>query len=146
MIYTLMIIGALLLSLAAFNWAPNAEAGSSKEDSQAKIITPTDGGMPQVVLTPQAAKRLGIEIAQVRSQKNGEEIELVIPYAAMIYHANGESWTYTNPKPLVYERHQVVIDRIDGDDVILTEGPPVGTNIVIIGVAELHGVETGLGK
>ena len=64
----------------------------------------------------------------------------------MFYHANGESWTYTNPEPLVYERHKVVIDRIDGDDVILKKGPSVGTNVVTIGVAELHGVETGLGK
>ena len=146
MVYTFMIIGALLLSLAVFNWAPNAQAGSSKDDTHAKIINLNDGSMPQVVLTPEAAKRLGIETAQVRSQPNGNLIELIIPYASMIYHPNGESWTYTNPKSLVYQRHQVMIDRIEGDDVILKKGPPVGTKVVTVGVAELHGVETGLGK
>jgi hypothetical protein len=68
-----------------------------------------------------------------------------VPYAAVLYDAQGETWVYTNPEKLVFVRTQVKIDRIDGDVALLLEGPPSGTSIVTVGLAELFGAETGVG-
>ena len=70
----------------------------------------------------------------------------VVPYAAVIYGLNGETWVYTNPEPLVFIRAPIVISHIEGDQAFLTEGPETGTSVVIVGVAELYGAETGVSK
>jgi hypothetical protein len=53
---------------------------------------------------------------------------------------------YTNPSPLTFVRHAIHIDHIQGDLAVLSDGPPVGTALVIVGAAELFGAETGIGK
>ncbi len=70
----------------------------------------------------------------------------VIPYAAVVYGLEGETWVYTNPEPLVFVRQPIIVDYIEGDQAYLTEGPPTGTSIVTVGVAELFGTETGVSK
>jgi hypothetical protein len=69
----------------------------------------------------------------------------VIPYASVIYGLNGETWVYSNPEGNFYVRQPIVIDYIEGDLAILSEGPEVGTKIVTVGVAELYGAESGVG-
>jgi hypothetical protein len=70
----------------------------------------------------------------------------VVPYAAVLYGVNGETWVYSNPEPLVYVRLPIVIDYIEGDLAFLSEGPEVGTAVVMVGAAELFGTETGVSK
>ena len=70
----------------------------------------------------------------------------VVPYSAVLYDRDGKTWVYTNPEPLVFVRHPVSIDYIEGDLAVLLEGPPAGTQVVMVGVAELFGAETGVGK
>jgi hypothetical protein len=43
-------------------------------------------------------------------------------------------------------REQIVIDRIEGDTVILSESLPSEFNVVTVGVAEIYGTETGVSK
>ena len=43
-----------------------------------------------------------------------------------------------------YVREPVVIDRIAGNRVFLTDGPAPGTEVVTQGAAELYGSETGV--
>jgi hypothetical protein len=69
----------------------------------------------------------------------------VVPYAALLYDANGKTWVFTNPKPLVFVRAPVTINRITGDKVVLSAGPPVGTLVVTVGAEELLGTEYGVG-
>lgn len=69
----------------------------------------------------------------------------VVPYAAVLYDRHGETWTYTCPEPLVYVRAPIVVDYIDGDLAVLSEGPPAGTEVVTAGASELFGAETGIG-
>jgi hypothetical protein len=92
-----------------------------------------------VILTEKAAQRLDIQTAPIGAGN-------VIPYAAVLYGLNGETWTYTNPEPLVFVRQSIVIDRIEGDSAFLSEGPDTGTAVVIIGAAELYGAEVGVKK
>jgi hypothetical protein len=94
--------------------------------------------MPRVVLTESAAERLGIQTAQVRVR--GDQ-RTVIPYSAVLYDVYGETWAYTNVEPLVFVRHRVSIDEIDGDDAVLLDGPPPGTMTVSVGASQLFGTE-----
>jgi hypothetical protein len=70
----------------------------------------------------------------------------VIPYEAVIYGIHGETWVYTNPEPLVFIRQPIVIDFIDENMVVLSNGPATGSKVVTVGVAELFGAETGVSK
>jgi hypothetical protein len=66
----------------------------------------------------------------------------VIPYSAVIYSPDGKAWVYTSTEPLAFVRHPIEIEYIDGERVILKEGPATGTPVVTVGAAELWGVET----
>jgi hypothetical protein len=94
----------------------------------------------QVRLTAEAARRIGVELAAVRGLGGGR---LEIPYNALLYDPNGNTWAYTSPKPLVFQRHNVVVARIDGKTVVLTKGPRPGTRVVTEGATEIWGVEYG---
>ena len=48
-------------------------------------------------------------------------------------------------RSLVYVRAPVVVESIKGPTLVLKEGPAAGTTVVV-GVAELYGAETGIGK
>jgi len=70
----------------------------------------------------------------------------VIPYAAVIYDTEGNTWVYTNPEPLTYVRQPIVIDYIEGDRAVLMEGIESGTQVVTVGASELLGAELGVAK
>jgi hypothetical protein len=65
----------------------------------------------------------------------------VVPYAAILYDTNGNTWVYTSPEPLVYVRHRVVVDYIEGELAVLSDGPGLGVAVVIVGATELNGAE-----
>ena len=71
---------------------------------------------------------------------------IVIPYSAVVYDLRGETWAYVSPEPLVFVRHQIRVDYIEGDLAVLLDGPALGTSVVTVGVAELFGIELGVGK
>ena len=52
---------------------------------------------------------------------------------------------YTSPKNRVFVRQAIDVDFIEGDRVVLRDGPPVGTSVATLGVAELYGTEYELG-
>jgi len=76
----------------------------------------------------------------------GGDKRKIIPYAAVLYDAKGDTWVYTNPEQLVFIRQPIQIDTIAGDEVTLVNGPPAGTAVVTVGGAELYGTEFGVGK
>jgi len=70
----------------------------------------------------------------------------VVPYSTVLYDVHGNTWVYTNPEPLVFVRHKVDVDYIEGDVAVLEDGPPSGTKVVTVGAALLLGTELGFGK
>ena len=118
-------------------------ASGTNKHAKVEHIQGTD--IMRVTLTLRATERLGIETTLVRDLGD-ETMRKVIPYASVLYDVHGDVWTYTNPKPLVFVRYPIVVDYIDGDLAILLKGPPSRTAIVTVGVAELYGVEKGIGK
>jgi hypothetical protein len=125
------------------------EAAASPKQSPATLEESGQPGIKRVRLTERAAERLGIETAQVREEAvtiaDKSVQRKVIPYGAIIYDTKGQTWTFTNPEPLVFVRQSVTVERISGDKVILSEGPPVGTTVVTVGSAELMGAESRYG-
>lgn len=101
--------------------------------------------LSRLTLSASAAGRLGIETVAVAERRVGVTSRSVIPYAALLYDADGSTWAYTNPEGLVYTRAAVTVERIDGEVAILSDGPAVGTLIVTVGGPELWGAEHGVG-
>lgn len=118
-------------------------ASAVEEGNGAATVKVGKGGLKTVVLIPSAAKRLGIKTARVSSVLVGGSERAVIPYTAVLYDTNGDTWTYTSPKPLTYVRHDVRVDEIDGNRAVLSKGPLPGAAVVTVGSAELWGVEYG---
>jgi hypothetical protein len=85
-------------------------------------------------------------MAPVREEQVNGAARKIIPYAAVIYDLQGKTWMYTSPEALTFVRQAISVDYIEGDNVVLTDGPAVGTAVVTVGVAELYGTDTGIGK
>ena len=132
----LLIAGAGLAGLAGCGGS--SESSSSSEPARVEHVDGTD--LSRVILTPEAAKRLDIRTEPVRESAGGT----VIPYSAVFYETDGETWAYVSPEPLTFVREQIVVDRIDGDSALLSSGPSPGTKVATVGVAELFGAESGL--
>jgi hypothetical protein len=132
----MLIVAGLALS------ACGGTSSTSSADKPA-VVEPVDGtDVSRITLTEKAAQRLDIRTAAV--EKNGAG--LVIPYSAVFYSPTGETWAYVSTAPLTFVRQQIVVDSIEGDKAILSTGLAPGTEVAIVGVAELFGAESGLGQ
>jgi hypothetical protein len=111
----------------------------------AKIDSTEVAGIMRVTLDERAAQRIGVATAPVKEEQVTLDGRLathkVVPYGAVMYDTKGDTWTFTNPQPLVYVRQKIVVEGIDGDRVFLSEGPATGTNVVTVGATELMGAE-----
>jgi hypothetical protein len=135
----LMLLGGMLL------------AGCGTETVEAKsppaVIEPTEQeGINKVTLTEKAAERLDIQTAAVVEEQIDGVTKLVVPYSAVIYDLTGATWIYVSPAALTFVREPITVETVDGDRAILGEGPAAGTEIAVVGVAELYGADTGVGK
>lgn len=136
----------VLVGLQIVACAP-AQTTIAVEHEEPASVEKIDGSdFNRVTLTERAAERLDIQTAEVREEEVNGATRKVIPYSAIIYGLNGETWIYVSSAPLTFVREVISIDRINGDLVVLNDGPPVGTLVAIVGVAELYGADTGVGK
>jgi hypothetical protein len=111
------------------------ETASHHEPAKLEPIKGTD--VQRVIFDAEAAERVGLQTAPIRQNGEGK----IMPYAALIYDAEGNAYAYTAPEPLTYVRKEVEVDRVDGDSVVLSDGPPAGTKVVTVGAAEVYGTE-----
>lgn len=125
------------LPLAACGQVPTSTA-KTKEPYTAELIG--DTGVKRLTLDDKAVERLGLTTAPVVQVGD----RLAMPYAALLYLPDGTTITYTNPTGHSYVRERVTVERIDGEQAVLTAGPPAGTQVVTIGGAELWGAEFGI--
>jgi hypothetical protein len=98
--------------------------------------------LQRVTFTKEGAARVDLKTDEVR--RAGEQT--VIPYAALIYNDEAKTFVYTSPKPRSYLRAPVTVDRIEGDRVLLSEGPVAGTKVVTVGATEVYGTEIGMAE
>lgn len=136
-----MAIGLAAAALTLGGCADVPEAESTGDPAVASIEAVAGSDVSTVTLTDLGAKRLGVATVPVQAGPGG----LVIPFTAVVYGADGSTWTFTNPSGTSYVRAAITIAEIDGGNAILSSGPPVGTAVVTVGIAELVGAEAELG-
>lgn len=147
MIVVLLFIAAL--QLAACGSIPTSsasKAGEGGSDLPARVEHIEGTDLSRVILSAQAAKRLGIETAPVHEEQVRGKLRKVIPYAAVFYDLNGGTWVYTSPSSLTFVRASITVDYIEGNLAVLSEGPPSGSEVVTVGAPELYGTEFGVGQ
>jgi hypothetical protein len=125
-----------------------SEAGASNEESPDTAVTVEENGEDQparLTVSERAEQRLGLRTEPVRplTGQAGGATE-AIAYSAVVYDADGKSWTFSAPSPRTYIRVPIVISSIAGQTVQLKSGPPVGTQVVVVGAPELVGAEAGI--
>lgn len=116
------------------------------EEASPATVRPVAGSpIPQVQLTDQAIRRLGIATQPVRTAtvtvagRRGPE--KVIPYSAVIYDNDGSTWSYVNTAPRTFTRERITVLVIRGNVAILGRGPAAGSPVVTVGAPELLGTE-----
>ncbi len=130
----MLIVIVSVLSLSAC-----APAAAPEEEIKPVTLAPVTGtDLNRITLTEEAAKRLDVQTAEVHEADG----KMAVPYASILYEANGNTWVYVNVAPLVFVRQAIVIDSINGDEAILSKGPDSGSTVVTVGAAELYGSES----
>jgi hypothetical protein len=133
----------LIAILAALSLSACAPAAAPEDENKPVTLEPIAGtDLNRLTLTEKAAERLGLETAPVLTQQVDGIDRLVVPYAALLYDTSGQAWVYVNVEPLVFMRQAITVDSIQGDQVILSEGPEAGANVVTLGATELYGSES----
>ncbi len=133
-----LVLVASVVSLSACSEASSGydyETASHHEPAKLEPIKGTD--VQRVIFDAVAAKRVGVKTTPIRQDGQGK----IMPYAALIYDADGNTYAYTAPEPLTYVRQEISVDHFDGDSVVLSDGPPIGTEVVTVGVDEVYGTE-----
>jgi hypothetical protein len=133
-----LVLIAGVVSLSACREASTGydyEMASHHEPAKLESIKGTD--VQRVIFDAVAAKRVGLKTAPIRQNGQGK----IMPYAALIYDAEGDTYAYTAPEPLTYVRQEINIDHVAGDSVMLSDGPPAGTEVVTVGAALVYGSE-----
>jgi hypothetical protein len=129
----LLVAGALLLS--GCSEVEASDAGGGYEPSKVEEVDGSD--VKQVSFTTIGADRVGLATAPIHRSGRFS----VVPYAALIYDGQGDPWVYTVTGSLTFLRQPVLIDRIEGDRVLLSDAPRPGTRVVTVGAAEVFGTE-----
>lgn len=136
---------AVLMVAAAIAACGQAPAAVKPKVEAVTVEAIPGSELERLTLSDQAFKRLGVQTSPVAAGPAGQAGRTSVPYSALVYDAAGATWTYTNPSPLVFVRHEVDVDRISADQALLSAGPAIGTPVVTVGAAELWGIETGVG-
>ena len=131
----LIAAGASLSACGQASSGYDYETASHHEPAKLEPIKGTD--VQRVIFDAVAAKRVGLQTAPIRQNGEGK----IMPYAAIILDPEGNAYAYTAPEPLTYVRKEIEVDRVDGDSVVLSDGPPAGTKVVTVGAAEVYGTE-----
>jgi hypothetical protein len=144
---SLIFAGGLVALVALLLISPWSETKAVETDTGPAEVQPIEGTeLSRVVLTEEAAQRLGVETTAVSDsevQSAGGETTLrkVVPYSAVLYDVDGGAFVYTSPEPLTFVRAPITVDYIKGDVAVLSDGPSSGMAVVTVGSAELFGAE-----
>ena len=139
----LVLIAAAGVSLAtgvnsAETASPDKDYTKTAGHHEPATLEPIEGtDVKRVSFSAEGAARVGLQTASV--SEDGQQ--KVVPYAAVLYDSEGDTFTYTSPERLTYVRVPIKVDQADGDQAVLSDGPPVGTQIVTVGAAEVYGAE-----
>ena len=135
-----LVLIAAGVSLSACSQTPTGGYEPAEPVSKVEPIKGKGTEVALVKFSALGAKKVGLQTAVIR--RDGEQ--KVMPYAALLYDSEGKAFAYTSPKPLTFMRKEVKVERVEGDRVMLDEGPPAGTRVVTTGADEVYGTEFGV--
>jgi hypothetical protein len=125
---------------------PTVYTRPDSDTSVGKADVDQSNGTVTVTLSNDAAVRIGIQTAPVQPSTSGPAGTIVIPAGAVFYDAAGDTWTYVATQPLVFVRQHITVVSIRDRIALLSQGPPVDSQVVTVGAAELYGTEVGVGE
>jgi hypothetical protein len=132
-------LGAMVLALPPALTACGG-SGSSSTSEPATVEQVSGKDAHRVRLSDEAAKRLRVRTAVATTEAG----RTVIPFSAVLYAPSGTTSTYVSTEPRTFEREPIVVDHIEGDRAVLSNGPAPGTRVVTVGAVELLGAESGM--
>ena len=92
----------------------------------------------RIILTEEAQHRVQLRTTLVRPHEG----DVSVDQAALVYDKKGKPWVFTVVGPRTYVRAAVAIAEVNERNVmILSSGPPAGTEVVTVGAIELWGTE-----
>jgi hypothetical protein len=94
----------------------------------------------RVSLTEEAEHRVALQTNLVRPSG----VDVTVDYPALVYDKVGKPWVFTVVEPRTYVRAPVRVKEVRDSLVILSSGPPAGTEVVTVGAIELWGTELGI--
>ena len=144
-------LGIVALAALGLQLTGCKKPASTYTKVQPAQVDPIEGSKhSRMTLTEKAMERIGVKTVPVQEFKAQGVVDATaqtsVPYSALMYVPTGETHVYTSPAPRTFVRAAVTVDSIQGDLVVLNEGPAAGTEVVSIGAAELFGTELGVGK
>jgi hypothetical protein len=138
------------LSLAAVATAllPAACAGAGAGEEEEEVVLVQTKlkdlkaypGHHIVTFTKLGAERADVATTPVTQGKGRSEL----PYAALLYNADGSTFVYTATGPLTYRYSPIHLQKIVGERIYFTGGPKPGTPVVTSGVPQVHGADIQL--
>jgi hypothetical protein len=134
-----LVVAALVVMSASLplSACKEVEEEAAKGYSPATIEPVKGTDLQRVTFTAEGARRVGLQTAPARRSGRFE----VVPYAALVYDAEGKTYVYRRTGALSFMREQVQVDRIDGRRAFLSRGVAPGTTVVTVGAAEVYGTE-----
>jgi hypothetical protein len=135
------------LALITLGASGCSEAGASNESNAETAVTVESAGEDEparLTVSERGQERLGLSTEPVRAVSGQPGVTEAVSYSAVVYDADGKSWAYSSPSPRTYIRVRLEINSISGKTVLLKSGPPVGTQVVVVGAPELVGAEAGI--
>jgi hypothetical protein len=94
----------------------------------------------RIILTDEAVDRVALQTTEVKPLGK----ELTVDHAALVFDKAGKPWVFTVVAPRTYLRAAIGIEEVQDNLVILSAGPPAGTQVVTVGAIELWGAELGI--
>jgi hypothetical protein len=111
-----------------------APAEQSATEYAPATLAPIEGtDAKRVTFTREGAARVDVRTARIDGA--------AVPYAAVVYDAQGDAFVYASRGRLSFVRVPIEIDRVEGHLAVVTTGPPAGTEVVTVGTAEVFGTE-----
>lgn len=133
--------GAVLISavLSSCGVAASDSYVIRNDPGHVEAIPGSDVG--RVTLTEAAVKRLEIQTTEVVDTGTRR----MVPDEAVFVDTDGRWWVFTNPAPHHFVREEIQLIRQRAGQALFSDGPAPGTKVVVVGVAELYGVEQAVG-
>ncbi len=136
------VVAVLVAGTFGLSGCASAPAPAAPDGPAHVVLAPVKGSdLKTVTLSEAAIGRLGLVTASVQAGAAQAKGHLMVPYSALIYDDQGQTWTFVKAGVRTFVRAAVTVESITNSSVLLSQGPAVGTTVVTTGGQELLGAE-----